>query len=70
MKEDDVIAWDSHWGHWWIQGLDNAGRNGGHAWLQQDDRDNCPGSEKGLVRAAGSDDVKEEVTITPSSQCM
>ena len=68
VKDDKVIAWASHWGHWWIQDSEDAGKNQDGYWLQQDDKDSCPGSEKVVVREGGSDRVKN-VTITPSSQC-
>mgnify|MGYP001208999862 FL=1 len=69
MKGKEVISWDSHWGHWWITNLRLAGENSGNAWLQQDDRDSCPGSEKVIVRRSGTDDVMDDVSIIPSSQC-
>ena len=69
VNEDNVIAWASHWGHWWIQDSDIAGKNQHGYWLQQDDKDNCPGSEKVIVRRSGTDTVQKNVTITPSSQC-
>ena len=71
MKGDEVISWDSHWGHWWITNLKHAGENYGTAWLQQDDRDSCPGSEKMIVRRSGTDELIDDVTITTStsSQC-
>ena len=68
VKDDKVIAWASHWGHWWIQDSNDAGKNQDGYWLQQDDKDSCPGSEKVVLREGGSDRVKN-VTITPSSQC-
>ena len=69
VNEDNVIAWASHWGHWWIQDSEDAGKNRHGYWLQQDDKDNCPGSEKVIARSSGSDRVQGNATITPSSQC-
>ena len=47
----------------------NAGKNSGYAWLQQDDKDNCPGSGNVIVRRGGSDDVVDNASVIPSSQC-
>ena len=71
VKGNKVIAWDSHWGHWWLQESKDAGTNTcGHAWLKQKDRDDCPGSEQVLVEEnAWTHKPEKNVTLTPSSQC-
>ena len=66
---DEVISWDSHWHHWWMTEKQNAGKNSGYAWLQQDDKDNCPGSGNVTVRRGGSDEVVDNASVIPSSQC-
>ena len=70
VKGDKVIAWDSKWGHWWLQESKDAGKMHGHAWLKQTERDDCPGGDHVLVEENPWTHLPEKnVTITPSSQC-
>ena len=66
VKGDMCISWHGRYRHWWIQGCDFIGNNGGVAWLEEDAR--CP--YDGLTwRRGGTNDLLEK-TLATNGNCL
>lgn len=66
VKADMCLSWHGRYRHWWIQGCDFIGNNGGVAWLEEDGR--CP--YDGVTwRRGGTNDLLDKTRAT-NSECL
>ena len=66
VKGDMCLSWHGRYRHWWIQGCDFIGNNGGVAWLEEDAR--CP--YDGLTwRRGGTNDLMNK-TLATNGDCL